>query len=241
MAILSLPRRPEAGRSIRGRYQSDSQPLLAELDRDRLAWIVALAERAGIRGPLPGLFRDARLVGILAAHFRVPSPSIEACRRYYHEHQDEFREPDRYVGRQIVLPFNGEDAAVHSEIWARAERLIAILSFSPRMFPDLLASFGTASDTSGQLGPVARGALPGPLDAMFFALRPGEICPAPILTEHGVHVVMLDRIVPGEPIPFATMHGRVRFLLRQETRRAAAARHLARLADRYRAATAPAI
>jgi hypothetical protein len=224
---------------MRGRFRSEAQwqaPAMAELERDRLATIMALAERAGIAGKLPELLRDPRLVTIIAGHFRVPSPSADACRRYYRDHQDEFREPDRYLGRQIVLPIAVDDIGPQLDTWARAERIIAILSFSPSMFTDLLIGYGAASDTSGQLGPVARGALPGPLDAIFFALRPGEISPVPIITEEGVHVIILDRIVPGEAVPFAAVHGRVSFLLRQEMRHAAAARHLARLAGRYDAA-----
>ncbi|HVY99659.1 MAG TPA: peptidylprolyl isomerase [Dongiaceae bacterium] len=238
MTILSVPRRPEAVRFLRSRFRSEAQwqpPAIAEPERDRLAMITTLAERAGIGGALPELLRDPRLVGVIAGHFRVPMPSAEACRRYYRDHLDEFRQPDRYLGRQILLPLATGDVAAEPEVWARAERIIAILSFTPRMFPDLLVSYGAAAGT-GQLGPVARGALPAALDAMFFTLRPGEICPVPIATEQGVHVVMLDRILPGEAAPFAAMHGRVSFLLRQEMRLAAATRHLARLAERYRAA-----
>jgi peptidyl-prolyl cis-trans isomerase C len=206
---------------------------MPELERDRVSMILAQAERAGIHGPLPDVLRDPRLINVIAGHFRVPLPSVEACRRYYRDHQDDFREPDRYLGRQIMLPLGAGDARAQLEAWARAERMIAILSFSPRMFPDLLASYGEALGTSGQLGPVARGGLPGPLDAMFFALKPGEICPVPILTELGVHVIILDRILDGDVMPFAAVHGRISFLLRQEMRHAAAARHLARLAARH--------
>jgi peptidyl-prolyl cis-trans isomerase C len=204
------------------------------LDRDRLAMIAEMAGRAGIVAPLPELLRDPRVVTLIAGHFRVPAPGIEACRRYYREHLDEFREPDRYYGRQIVLPLATGDVAAEPEVWARAERIIAILTFSPRMFADLLVTYGAAPGT-GQIGPVARGALPAPLDAAFFDLRPGEIGPAPVVTEQGVHVFMLDRILFGEAPSFATVHGRIGFLLRQEMRHAAAARHLSRLAARYAA------
>jgi peptidyl-prolyl cis-trans isomerase C len=202
-----------------------------ELERGRLSAITDLAARAGITSSIPDLLRDQRMVTILAGHFRVPTPGVEACRRYFHEHQEEFREPDRYLGRQIVLPLGPGDAAAQPEVLARAERIIAILSFSPRMFTDLLVGYG-AGTGSGQLGPVARGALPTALDGQFFALKPGQICQAPIVTEQGIHVVVLDRIIPGELAPFAAVHGKVSFLLRQEMRHAAAARHLARLAER---------
>src|SRR6185295_18915044 len=118
------------------------------LERDRLSLIVAQAERAGIHGPLSDVLRDPRLVSVIVGHFRVPSPSVDACRRYYRDHQDVFREADRYLGRQIVLPLGSVDDATQLEAWARAERMIAILSFSPRMFTDLLVSYGAPQGTS---------------------------------------------------------------------------------------------
>jgi len=241
VTILSVPRKPEAVRFMRDRSRSSAfwpPSAMAELERDRLATIQTMAQRAGITGALPDLLRDPRLTSVIAGLFRVPAPGMEACRRYYRDHPEAFREPDRHLGRQIVLPLESGDVSAQPEVWARAERIIAILSSSPRMFPDLLLSFGAASGT-GQLGPVARGALPVALDAMFFALRPGEICPVPIVTEHGVHVLILDRILRGDTIPFAAVQGRVGLLLRREMRQAAATRHLARLADRYLAAPGP--
>jgi len=235
VTILSVPQRPEVGRFFRDRSRSSASwqpPAMASLARDRLATIKAMAHRAGITGAPPELLRDPRLTSVIAGLFRVPTPSLEACRRYYHDHPEEFREPDRYLGRQIVLPLATGDISAQPEVWARAERIIAILSSSPRMFPDLLLSFGAATE-NGQLGPIAHGALPAALDAMFFALKPGEICPVPIATEHGIHVVMLDRILRGELAPFAAVQGRIASMLRQETREAAAARHIARLAERY--------
>jgi peptidyl-prolyl cis-trans isomerase C len=205
---------------------------LGRLERDRLADILRQAERAGIRGSIPEMLRDPRLVNILAGHFKAPPPTTEACLRYYRDHREELREPDLYVGRQIVLPLGA--AAPAGEAWARAERIIAILNFAPHMFQDLLVSYGAKSAGGGpvRIGPVARGALPPPLDAMFFALRPGEIGPVPVLTERGAHVVILDRILGGEVPSFSSIAGRIRFLLRQELGRNAAARHLARLAER---------
>jgi hypothetical protein len=74
------------------------------------------------------------------------------------------------------------------------------------------------------------------LDIALFGLRPGQIYPAPVVTAQGIHVVLLDRILPGEIVPFAVVHDRISATLRSELRTAAARRHLARLAERYKAA-----
>jgi parvulin-like peptidyl-prolyl isomerase len=136
-----------------------------------------------------------------------------------------------------VLRWPEEERERRDEIWARAERLIAILHFDPKMFTDLLASYSADEngDCSGRLGPVAAGGLLPALESALFALRPGQIYPTPVATELGLHIIMLDRIIPGELPPFSAVQRRIGTILRQEARKAAAARHLARLAQRYRA------
>lgn len=219
----------------RGLLRSSMGPL----ERTRLKTVLAQAEDAGIQGTIPETLRDPRLVQVLARHFKVPTPSEDACHRYYRDHLELFREPDRYLGRQIVLRTPQGDAA-RDEAWARAERLIAILFFDPKMFGDLVATYDSISDGSGsgRIGPVVRGALAPELDIALFGLRPGQIYPAPVATERGIHVIMLDRILPGEVMPFAVVHGRIASALRSELRIAAARRHLARLAERFKKAAA---
>jgi peptidyl-prolyl cis-trans isomerase C len=207
------------------------------LESDRLRTILVQAEHAGIKGTIPEALRDPRLVQVLSRQFKVPVPNLDVCQRYYRDHQESFRRPDRYLGRQIVLRTLQSDPAGRAEAWARAERLIAILFFDPKMFGDLVATYDSISDGSGsgRIGPVMRGELPSDLDLALSELRPGQIYPTPIATEQGIHVVMLDRILPGEVMPFAAVHGRIGATLRSELRIAAARRHLARLAERYQA------
>ena len=213
---------------------------MGPLERGRLKTVLAQAEHAGIKGTIPETLNDPRLVRVLSRQFKVPAPSLDACQRYYRDHTERFRKSDRYLGRQIVLRCRTSDMAGRAEAWARAERLIAILFFDPRMFGDLVATYDSISDESGsgRIGPVARGELQLELDIAFFGLRPGQIYPAPVATEQGVHVMMLDRILPGEVVPFAVVHGQISVALRSALRTAAARRHLARLAARYKAAAA---
>jgi peptidyl-prolyl cis-trans isomerase C len=213
---------------------------MGPLERDRLKVVLSQAEQAGIQGTIPATLRDPRVVQLLARQFKVPTPTEDACRRYYRDHLEQFREPDRYLGRQILLGYPQGDALAHDEIWARAERLIAILFFDPRMFGDLVATYDSISGGagSGRIGPVARGDLAPELEMALLGLKPGQIFPAPIATELGIHVVMLDRILPGEITPFSVVHGRICAALRSDLRTAAARRHLARLAERYNRATA---
>jgi len=214
--------------------------ILGPLERARLKTVLAQAEQVGIKGTIPEILCDLRLVGLLSRQFKVPVPSVDACRRYYRDHIERFREADRYLGRQIVLRSAKNDAAAYAEAWARAERLIAILFYDPNMFGDLAATYDSIGDRTGtsRVGPVVRDALPPELDIALFGLRPGQIYPAPIASEEGVHVMLLDRILPGEVLPFAAVHGQISATLRRELRIAAARRHLVRLAERYRLAAA---
>ena len=213
---------------------------MGSLEADRLKSVLAQAKHAGIKGTIPEVLRDPRLVQVLSRQFKVPMPSLDACRRYYSDRLDRFHEPNRYLGRQIVLRCPPSDLQARAEARARAERLIAILFFDPKMFGDLVVTYDSFSDGagSGRIGPVARGELSPELDIAVFGLRPGQIYPAPIMTDEGVHVVLLDSILPGAVVPFAAVHARISFVLRSELQTAAARRHLARLADRYRAQAA---
>jgi peptidyl-prolyl cis-trans isomerase C len=233
------------GRSLNFRGKSKSHlardPLrfpMGPLERARLKTVLAQAEQLGIQGSIPDTLRDPRLVHMLSRQFKVPMPSQESCQHYYRDHLEQFREPDRYLGRQILLRHPSSDAAAHQEAWARAERLIAILFFDPNMFDDLVATYDSIHDgsASGRIGPVVRGQLPPELDIALFGLRPGQIFPAPIASEEGIHIVMLDRILPGDVMPFQVVHGRISAALRAALRLAAARRHLARLSERYKAA-----
>ena len=213
---------------------------IGPLERNRLRVVLAQATAAGIKGSIPETLRDPRLVDLLSRQFKVPPPSLDACQRYYRDHVEMFRQPDRFIGRQIVLRCAQSDGPARAEAWARAERLIAILFFDPKMFGDLIATYDSISDEngSGRIGPVVRGELPDELDIALFGLRPGQIYPAPVVTDQGIHVLVLDRILPGEVLPFAVAHGRICATLRSELRIAAARRHLARLAARYAAVAA---
>ncbi len=229
--------------NFRGKSNSRSgfgllRAAMGPLEANRLKTVLAQAASAGIQGTIPETLRDPRLAQLLSRQFKVPMPSLEACQRHYRDHLESFREPERYIGRQIVLRCPQTDALARAEAWARAERLIAILFFDAKMFGDLIATYDSINDvsSSGRIGPVVRGELPLELDSALFGLRPGQIFPAPIVTARGIHVVALDRILPGEVVPFAAVHDRISAALRSELRNAAARRHLARLAERYKVA-----
>jgi hypothetical protein len=242
MAVLALH-----GKSLNLRGKSKPpfargllRATMGSLESDRLKTVLAQANHAGIEGTVPDVLRDPRLVQVLSRQFKVPMPSLDACRRYYSDHLERFHGPERYLGRQIVLRCPQSDLPARAEARARAERLIAILFFDPKMFSDLVATYDSINDgsASGRIGPVVRGELPPELDSAVLGLRPGQIYPAPVMTDQGVHVVMLDSILPGAVVPFAAVHGRIGYALRSELQTAAARRHLARLSERYRAQAA---
>src|SRR4051794_5542667 len=77
--------------------------IMGPLEYSRLTAVLAQAEQAGIKGSVSEMLGDPRLVGVLSRQFKVPVPSLDACQRYFRDHAENFRQADRYLGRQIVL------------------------------------------------------------------------------------------------------------------------------------------
>lgn len=126
--------------------------------------------------------------------------SPEEVRSYYTKSQAEFTAPAEYHLRQILLkPGLGESSA---DVLERAQSLVQQLK-EGAVFSDLAKnhSEGTESILGGDLGFMRKEELLGPLARAVGDMVAGEVS-APVETELGVHILMLEETKPGEPLPF---------------------------------------
>jgi len=82
----------------------------------------------------------------------------------------------------------------------------------------------------GRLGQVVRGDTTPEFETFLFAIQPGQICPTPVRTRYGVHVLRLDRKIEGERLSFEAVRSRIATYLEELTWRRAVAQYIALVA-----------
>ena len=130
--------------------------------------------------------------------------SEDALNEYYLANSGRFLQDEQRRASHILIPF-GEDAAA-------AEELATSLTARARAgepFADLARDYskdGGTANQGGDLGIVMQSQMPGALGDAIFAMSQGEIS-GPVRTQFGFHVVKLDEIIPGGPLPLDQVRG----------------------------------
>ena len=68
-------------------------------------------------------------------------------------------------------------------------------------------------------------------EAALFALGEGELCPEPVRTRFGVHVIRAGRRAEGQQLPFEAVEATIRDYLEEASTRKAVAQYLSILAS----------
>lgn len=84
-------------------------------------------------------------------------------------------------------------------------------------------------------GQVTRGRMVRPFEEALFALPENTLCPQPVKTRFGVHVIRSGRRVEGERLPFEAVRATIADYLEEASYRRAAAQYVAVLAGQARA------
>ena len=179
---------------------------------------------------------DALIRQLLAAEIAVPAADVETCRRYYDNNPDRFRSPDLYEAAHILFAADPDDPEAYDRAVASAEQTIAVLQRDPDSFA---AVAGARSDCvsgrqGGRLGQVGRGDTVPEVETFLVALEPGQLCPVPVKSRYGAHVLRLDRKIAGRQLPFETVQDRIAGYLQEASWRRAVAQYIKLLAGRSR-------
>ena len=71
-------------------------------------------------------------------------------------------------------------------------------------------------------------------ETYVFSLGEGELCPLPVETRYGVHVIALDRKLIGEDLPFEAVKGHIAQYLQDRSFQTATRQYLMLLAGKAR-------
>lgn len=177
---------------------------------------------------------DALIDRLLEAAIDLPVADEETCRRYYARNGARFRSPDLFEAAHILLSAAPDDRAAYAEAVQAAEALIARLQEAPQRFAELAKAHSACPSAAagGSLGQVGCGQTVPEFETFLFALEPGQLCPVPVKSRFGVHVLRLDRRIEGRPLPFEAVHDRIAEYLREAVWRRASAQYLQLLVGR---------
>lgn len=143
---------------------------------------------------------------LLADEVKVPAPTEAECRRYYETHGKAFASGELVHARHILFQVT---PAVHiPEIRARAEQALNQLLAEPDRFAALAAELSNcpSGQQDGNLGQIGRGDTVPEFEAALFRLGAAGVLPELVKTRYGFHIVAVDRTIPGDRLPFETVH-----------------------------------
>jgi peptidyl-prolyl cis-trans isomerase C len=174
---------------------------------------------------------EAMMRTLVEREVTVPEPDDETCRRYYARNQERFRSPDIYEAAHILFAAAPDDREAYAQARADAAAVLATLQDDPASFATLARAYSRCPSAAqgGNLGQITRGQTTPEFERALTALAPGQLCPAPVETRYGFHVIRLERKHEGQTLPYEVVAGRIADYLRDSVRRRADAQYIARL------------
>ena len=161
---------------------------------------------------------EAMIRALVRGAVSVPTVDEENLRRFYDNNRRKFRSPDLFEAAHILYPAHPDDAEALAAATARAEAAIALLRAEPSRFADLARSESACPSASngGNLGQVSPGQTVPEFETFLVNLEPGQLCPVPVRTRYGVHVLRTRPADRGTPAPVRAGAGTDRLVSRAD-------------------------
>lgn len=177
---------------------------------------------------------EALIRQLLEREVSVPTADEATCRRYYERNIERFRSPDLFEAAHILYAASPDDADTYARATEAAERSVAVLSDRPDRFGAVAEAESDcpSAKSGGNLGQVARGDTVPEFETFLLSLEEGQLCPVPVKTRFGVHVLRLDRRIEGRTIPFEAAQQKIAGYLEESAWRRAVAQYIAILGGR---------
>lgn len=177
---------------------------------------------------------EAQLDRLLDSQIAVPDADEATCRRYYEANRKRFRSEELYEACHILIAADPADAAALVRAKGTADTLIAALQQDPERFAELAQAHSAcpSKEAGGNLGQVTVGDIDPELATFLATLDQGQLCPVPVRTRHGYHVVRLDRRAPATELPFEAVRDRIGAYLTEAAWRNAVRQYIGLLAGR---------
>jgi len=148
---------------------------------------------------------DESLIRLLLELAVVPeTPNEDEVAKVYAEHPDMFRAPTLYEPTHILFAAEPSDTEAREAAFKKAEAALVTLQKQPNAFGTLAREVSDcpSKENHGQLGQMVSGDTVPEFERAMDALEVGQLCPAPVPTRYGIHLLRLDAKAVGEVLPF---------------------------------------
>lgn len=171
---------------------------------------------------------DALIRQLLECEVKVPKPDEESCARYYQNNSERFKSPEILEAAHILFSASRGDDQAYAKAVSEAEAAIEVLKREPAAFPELARQLSNCSSAAqgGNLGQITRGQTTPEFETFLFSLEEGQLCPVPVKTRYGVHVLKLERRIMGKSLPFEFVKDRIAAFLSESVWRTAVAQYI---------------
>jgi peptidyl-prolyl cis-trans isomerase C len=147
---------------------------------------------------------EGAMESLLQRELKLPEARDEDFQRYYENNRGQFRSPELFEASHILYLAPRDDDAARTRGRDAAKLAIDRLTSRLDMFADIARAESACSSAGegGRLGQVAAGETSPEIDTFLQTLSDGQLCPVPVETDYGVHVLLLHRKIPGMTMSF---------------------------------------
>ena len=177
---------------------------------------------------------DAIIRQLIESEIALPQPQEAECRRFYDANIDRFRSADICEVAHILFAARRDDPEAYAAAKRRAAAAILELALFPERFAEMAEALSAcpSARNGGSLGQITRGQTTAEFEAALSTMTPNSLCPDPVETRYGIHVVRMDRKIAGETLPFGLVKMRIAGYLADRVFRHAVRQYVGILARR---------
>ena len=148
---------------------------------------------------------DGTIDRLLEMDCATPTPSDEECRRYYAANAQKFSSPELVFARHILFALTKKSTM--TKIRARAEQAHRELTQHPERFEALAQTLSNcpSGQVGGNLGQLTRGESVPEFEAAIFGNTRTGLLPGLVNSRYGFHIVLVERRIPGAPLPYESV------------------------------------
>lgn len=176
---------------------------------------------------------DALIECLLAREIKTPQADDASCRRFYDNNPDRFRSAPLVEAAHILIAADPADDFALGLATGDARSLIRQIEADPACFEQLARTHSAcpSREQGGVLGQIQPGQMVKPFEEALFALDENSLCPNPVRSRFGVHVVRSGKRMEARALPFEAVRTAIARYLEEASYRRAAAQYIAILAE----------